>query len=226
MLPLPSRAEKTSVRWKACEHEYKYIHKPSSVPPLHAKKPTIALKGRRTSPCSRVLASGPLTRAAQHARRCPGGQPRPRPDIRVSTAEDEPPPTPHSPAGTYHSQVLKRPGSLDVLQRLLQVGQFGVDPALRVLGTLHSLCLESLNSLDLTLHIVLLGLEGIDLLLDVVDDGGVAQDGAVVREVDFLRLVGEDLHPAARIVVALLEGREGLGGAAFDAELLRDWKGQ
>ena len=40
-----------------------------------------------------------------------------------------------------------------------------------------------------------------------------------MREVDFLGLLGEDLDLAARVVVALLEGGESLGGAAFEAEL-------
>jgi len=53
------------------------------------------------------------------------------------------------------------------------------------------LCLERIDSLKLALHIVLLGLEGTELLLDIVDDGAVLQDGAVVRKVDFLRLFGE-----------------------------------
>jgi len=36
-----------------------------------------------------------------------------------------------------------------------------------------------------------------------------------VRKVDVLRRVGEDLDPAAGVVVALLEGDEGVGGVAF-----------
>jgi len=37
-----------------------------------------------------------------------------------------------------------------------------------------------------------------------------------------LRLLGQDLHTAAGIVVALLEGLEGGGGAAFEAQLRAD----
>jgi len=43
-----------------------------------------------------------------------------------------------------------------------------------------------------------------------------------VGEVDGLGLLGEDLDPAARVVVALFEGLESLGRAAFEAEFLRE----
>lgn len=121
---------------------------------------------------------------------------------------------------TYHSQILERPSALNVLQRSLQILQLGINLALGLLGALHSLGLERLNRLHLPAHIVLLDLERAHLLLDVVDDGGVLQDGAVVREVDGLGLLGEHLDPALRIVVALLEGLEGLSGAAAQAEFL------
>jgi hypothetical protein len=55
------------------------------------------------------------------------------------------------------------------------------------------------------------------LLLDVVDDGLVLEDAAVMLEVDGLRLLGEDSDFAARIVVALLEGLEGSSSVAFEA---------
>ena len=64
-----------------------------------------------------------------------------------------------------------------------------------------------------------LGLEGAKLLLDGVDDGLVLEDAAVVLEVDRLRLLREDRHFAARIVVALLEGLQGGGRVAFEAQL-------
>ena len=122
------------------------------------------------------------------------------------------------PPNTHHSEVLKRPGSLNVLERLLQVLQLRINLALGLLGALHSLGLESLNGLDLSLHIVLLGLESIELLLNVGDDVLVLQDAAVVREVDGLGLLGEDLDLAARVIVALLEVGEGLGGIASEAQ--------
>jgi hypothetical protein len=120
---------------------------------------------------------------------------------------------------TYDSQVGEWPGILDVLQCLLEVAQLLVHDGLGLLGALHGLGLESLNGLDLASYIVCLGLEGVELLLDVVDDGLVLEDAAVVAEVDVLGLLGEDGDFAARIVVALLEGLEGGGGLALEAQL-------
>ena len=54
-------------------------------------------------------------------------------------------------------------------------------------------------------YVVCLRFECVELLLDVVDDGLVLEDAAIVLEVDGLRLLGEDGYFAARIVVALLE---------------------
>ena len=121
---------------------------------------------------------------------------------------------------TYHSEVLERPSALNVLQGSLEILQLCVDLALGLLGALHSLRLESLDALDLALDVVLLHLEAAHLLLDVVDDGLVLEDAAVVAEVDRLRLLGEDLDPAAGVVMALLEGLERLSGAATETELL------
>jgi hypothetical protein len=120
---------------------------------------------------------------------------------------------------THHSQVSKRPGLLDVLQSLLQIAQFLVYDALGLLCALESLCLKCLNRLDLPAHIVCLGLESAELLLDVVDDGLVLEDAAVVLEVDGLRLLGEHGNFTARVVVALLEGLKGGSSVAFEAQL-------
>lgn len=121
--------------------------------------------------------------------------------------------------GTHHSQIIKWPGLLDVLQGLLQIAQLLVNHTLGLLGTLHSLGLERFNGLDLPSHIVRLGLEGIELLLDVVNDGLVLEDAAVVGEIDGLRLLGENGYFAARVVIALLERLEGSGSLAFEAQL-------
>lgn len=86
------------------------------------------------------------------------------------------------------------------------------------LGVLDGLNLEGLNGLELTAHIVGGGLERSEALLDLVNDGLVLEDGAVVAEVDRLGLLGEDLDLAARIVVALLEGLETRGCLAAEAE--------
>lgn len=119
---------------------------------------------------------------------------------------------------THHSEVLEGPGSLDVLQRLVKVLQLSVDLGLGLLSALHGLGLVGLDGLDLATDVVLLDLEAVELLLDVVDDGGVLEDGAVVGEIDLLGLLGQDLNLAARVVVALLEGLKGLGGGATEAE--------
>lgn len=118
---------------------------------------------------------------------------------------------------THHSQVSEWPGLFNVLQSLLQIAQFLVYDALGLLGALDSLRFECLNRLDLPAYIVCLGLESVELLLDVVDDGLVLEDAAVVLEVDGLRLLGKDGDFAARVVVALLEGLKGSSSVAFEA---------
>lgn len=118
------------------------------------------------------------------------------------------------------SEVGERPGIFDVLQCLLEVAELLVDDSLGLLGALDGLGLECLDGLDLPVYIVGLGLESGELLLDVVDDGLVLEDGAVLGEVDGLALLGKDLDLAAGIVIALLERLEGGGGVATEAELL------
>lgn len=120
---------------------------------------------------------------------------------------------------TYNSEVGERPGVLDVLEGLLEIAQLLVDDGLGLFCALDGLGLESLNGLDLPSYVVCLGLERLELLLNVVDDGLVLEDAAVIAEVDLLRLLREDGQLAARIVVALLEGLEGGGGLAPETEL-------
>ena len=62
------------------------------------------------------------------------------------------------------------------------------------------------------------GLELSELGLELVDDGGVAEDGAVVREIYRLRGFGEDGQTAADVLVALFEGLKGGHGGAFEVE--------
>lgn len=119
---------------------------------------------------------------------------------------------------TYDSEVLEGTGSLDVLQGLLQVLQLGLNLTLGSLGVLNSLGLEGINSLQLAVDIVGNGLEGLEVVLELVDDGLVLQDAAVVAEVNGLGLLGQDLDLAASLVVALLESLEGDGGLAAEAE--------
>ena len=82
----------------------------------------------------------------------------------------------------------------------------------------HRLGLERLNRLDLRAHIVGDGLEVAEDLLGLVDNGLVAEDRAVVCEVDGRRLGRELAMDALGVGIALperLEGRDGLcvGGA-------------
>lgn len=78
---------------------------------------------------------------------------------------------------------------------------------------------KSLNGLDLPANIISRWLEGVELLLDVIDDGRVLENRAVVREVDGLGLLGEDGHFAARIIIALLEGLKGSSSVTTQTEL-------
>ena len=169
-------------------------------------------------PCILARPSDPLTRAVRCACQYRAEQRQPRPFIYVRVRLM----TNHETSGTYHSQLIERPGFFDVLQRLLEIAQLPVDNALGLLGALHSLCLESLDSLDLPSNIVRLGLECIELLLDIVDNGGILENGPVVGEVDRLRLFREDSHFTARIVIALLEALESGGSLTLKTELSAD----
>lgn len=57
------------------------------------------------------------------------------------------------------------------------------------------------------------------MLLNVVDDGGVLENAAVVGEVDGVGLLGQLGELAAGVVVALLEGDERVGGGALEGQL-------
>lgn len=120
--------------------------------------------------------------------------------------------------GTYDGEFIKRPGSLNILQSLLQVHQLSLNATLGLLSRLDSLSLKGVDSLDLTRNIVSGRLEGLEVILNLVNDGLVLERLAVVREVDGLRLLGQHGHFAAGIVVALLEGLEGCCGLAAKAE--------
>lgn len=74
------------------------------------------------------------------------------------------------------------------------------------LGVLDGLGLEGLDGLDLAVDIVGLGLEGLEALLDLVDDGLVLEEGAVLGKVDLGGLFGQLLDLALGIVIARLEG--------------------
>lgn len=121
-------------------------------------------------------------------------------------------------ASTYHSEIFKRPSSLNVLQCLLQILQLRLHQPLGLLSPLDSSSLEALNRLNLPRQVHLFHLEAADCLFDLGDDGLVLEDGTVVGEVDVLGLLLEDLEAAARIIVALLKSGEGVEGAAAETE--------
>jgi len=173
---------------------------------------------RENIPCSLVRPSVPWRRVGRSSHQYPDGQQQPHPVTQGTNISPGLESSTHQPRNTYHSEVLERSSLLDVLQRLLQILQLDINTALGLLGALDSLHLEGLNRLDLSGEVVRRGLEGLEVLLDLVDDGLVLQDRAVVREVDGRRLLRQRLHPAAGIFVALLERLEGGYGLPAETE--------
>lgn len=179
-------------------------------------------------PCSRERPSDPWRPAWRSSRRSRARQRRPRPIVhrqphsKQHHTAREPGLHRGSPGTTYNGEVLERPGLLNVLERLLEVLELHVDLVLGGLGVLHRLDLEGLDGLELPADIVGGGLEGGEALLDLVHDGLVLQDGAVVREVDLGGLLLEQLELAAGVVVALLKGVERGDRLAAEAERRRD----
>jgi hypothetical protein len=114
-----------------------------------------------------------------------------------------------------HRNLIPPSRTLNISQCLLPTPQLNLDLALRLLGIPHRHLFESLDLPDLLGHIICLGLEALEVLLNLVDDSCVLEQGAIVAEVDSGGLIGQDLDPAAGVIVALLEVRErGCGGAA------------
>jgi hypothetical protein len=113
---------------------------------------------------------------------------------------------------TYHSQVLKWPGLLNVLQGLLQIHKLRINLALGGLGILDSLGLESLDGLQLLGDIDGDGLESLVGPLNLVNDGLVLEDSAVVVDIQLLGQGTENDDLAAGLLVTLLEGLEGGDG--------------
>lgn len=79
--------------------------------------------------------------------------------------------------------------------------------------------LKSFNPLNLLPNIIALRLKPLDLRLHLIDDLCILQHLPVLREVDRLRLIRQHLYAASGVVVALFEGREGVGCAAAEAQL-------
>ena len=119
---------------------------------------------------------------------------------------------------TYDGELIKWPGSLDILQSLLQVHQLGLDATLGLLGRLDGLSLKGIDGLELTSNVVGGRLEGLEVVLNLVNDGLVLEGLAVVRKVDGLGLLGQHGYFAAGVIVALLEGLEGCGGLAAKSQ--------
>ena len=128
----------------------------------------------------------------------------------------------HHGGGTYDSEVLERPGLLNVLQGGGEVLELEVDGLLGGLGILDGLDLEGVDGLDLAADVVGGGLEVLEALLDLVDDGAVLEHGAVGGEVDRRGLLRQLLDLAARVLVALLEGLQRGDGLAAEAERAGD----
>jgi hypothetical protein len=126
------------------------------------------------------------------------------------------------PIKTYHSEILKWPRLLNILQCLLQILQFHINSALRLLGILDGLLFKRLDSLDLPSHIICLVFEVLKVVLDLADYGLVLEDLTVVGKVDFLRLLREHRHPTSGIFIALLEGLEGGYGLTTEAKVVGD----
>lgn len=115
-------------------------------------------------------------------------------------------------------ELVKGPGVLNVLERLLEVLELEVDLLAGGLGVLDGLDLKGVDGLELTGDVVGGGLEGVEALLNLVDDGLVLEHAAVVGKVDGGRELLELLHLAADVVVALLEGLEAGRRLAAQAE--------
>jgi len=123
------------------------------------------------------------------------------------------------PANLLHRRLLPRPRALNIRQRLLQAPQLDLNLLLSLLSIAQRHALKLLDRRQLLADVVGGRLEGLDLAFDLVEDGVVFEQAAVVGEVDGLGCVGEGLHFAAGVVVAFFEGGEGAGGAAAEAEL-------
>lgn len=116
------------------------------------------------------------------------------------------------------SEVLEGTGLLDVLEGSGEILELQVDGLLGGLGVLDSLNLKGINGLELAADVVGGRLEVFEALLNLVDNGLVLQHGAVGGEVDRRGMLGQLLHLAASILVALLESLERGDGVAAQAQ--------
>jgi hypothetical protein len=119
-------------------------------------------------------------------------------------------------------ELVEGTGLLDVAQGLLKILELEINLLLGGLGVLNGLDLEGLDGLELAVQVVGGGLEGVETLLDLVNDGSVLEDRAVVGKVDGGRLLLQQLQLAAHVVVALFEGLQAGHRLAAQAERRRD----
>lgn len=119
---------------------------------------------------------------------------------------------------TYHSELVERPGGLNVLQSLLQLRNFLIYDALGLLRILHGRGLKFTDGFEGLVDVVGLWRELLVRLFNLCNDVLVLQDASVVREVDLLRCILKRGDLAARIFVALLEGLELGGSRALETE--------
>lgn len=109
---------------------------------------------------------------------------------------------------TYHSQFVERACFGNILQGRAEIRQLGINLVLGSLRILDSCGFEVFDRSQSIRDVVSLRLERLEGGLNLVDDGLILEDGAVVREVDFAGGVLQNGDLAAGILVALLEGLE------------------
>jgi hypothetical protein len=123
-----------------------------------------------------------------------------------------------SGSNILNGELVERSGTLNVLESLCELPQLSINLNLRLLSILDSLSLEGLDALELGLEINGVWLEGVERGLDLVNNGLVLEDVAVLREIEGCWELFELGELPAGVFVALLEGREGGGSVALEAE--------
>lgn len=118
-----------------------------------------------------------------------------------------------------NGSLLPWSGTLNITQCLFEAPQFHLNLGLCLLSISQSDLLEALNRPQLLVDIVSLWLESLVVLLDLVNDLGVLENGTVRSEIDLLRLVLKLLEFSASVVVTLLEVCERGGCLASETKL-------
>lgn len=170
------------------------------------------------APCSQPASTCPWRPEKRSFRQSRAEQQQPHPTRTRTHTNQHNPIFPKQKKNTYHSEVLERPGSLNVIQSLLQLNQLRLDLTPSLFSVLDSLGLKGIDRLNLARDIIASRLEVLELGLDIIDHGLVLQRVAVVVKVDGLGLLRQSLNLAARVVVTLLEGLQGCSRLATEAE--------